>query len=620
MVSESRLQATCLINAGNPEKANAPVRIVRVICRRQGRNWQILQRKIMSKFIILNLAWKSINWLKVTDRVRRIQRRIYKAKRKGNIDQVHWLQKRLINSIDAKLMAVQLVTTLNRGKKTAGVDRIRGLTEKQKIALARSLRLDGKASSIRRVWIPKPGKTEKRPLGIPTIKDRAKQALAKLALEPEWEAVFEPNSYGFRPARSAHDAIEAIFLALRHGVPKWIFDADIRKCFDRIDHDALISKLNTFPEMEKQIRAWLKADIMEGYANNPKDIQQSTMGTPQGGIVSPLLANIALHGMENHLKNFVTRLPTPRKGANRGSIAKQKALTLVRYADDFVLIHENLAILEACKEEAKRWLTDIGLELNEEKSAIRDGRLGFKFLGFQIIQVRKNKEYKVKIYPHKDKQKALLDKVKTVVQLNKASSAYKLIRTLRPIIIGWANYYKFCECKETFHRLNDSIFRCVRAWVFRRDTRNGRKVIKERYFPSGRSYIFQGVKHQDNWILVGKQRGPNGQIQETFLPHIVWVASEKFVKVKEDMSPYNGDYMYWGLRKEKYQTLSTRAQRLLKEQKMKCTLCNKPFVTFDTLEVDHIIPLHKGGKDTYGNLQLLHRHCHIRKTADDLKS
>jgi RNA-directed DNA polymerase len=573
----------------------------------------------MSKFIKINLAWKSISWRLVKNRVRRIQRRIYKAKKLGNTFLVHGLQKRLIHSPDAKLMAVHQVTTLNRGKKTAGVDRIRCLTDKQKMALARSLSLDGKASTIRRVWIPKPGKTEKRPLGIPTIKDRAKQALAKLALEPEWEAVFEPNSYGFRPARSTHDAIEAIFLGLRQGTPKWVFDADIRKCFDSIDHDALLAKLNTFPAMEKQVKAWLKADIMEGYANNPKEIQSTTMGTPQGGIVSPLLANIALHGLENHLKDFVTSFPAPRVSANRGRIAKQKALTIVRYADDFVVIHENLATLEACKEETKRWLTDIGLTLNDGKSAIRDGRTGFKFLGFQIIQVRKNKEYKVKIYPHKDKQKALLDKVRTVVQRNKASSAYKLIKTLRPIIIGWANYYRYCECGEIFQKLTDSIFRCVRAWVFRRDTRNGRKVAKERYFPSGKTYNFQGKKHQDNWILVGQQRWPKGVIQETFLPHIIWVSSKKFVKVKGDASPYDGDYMYWGLRLKKYQTLSTRAKRLLKVQEMRCTLCKQPFVTFDRLEVDHIIPLHKGGQDSYGNLQILHRHCHIRKTADDLK-
>lgn len=573
----------------------------------------------MSKLLI-NLAWQSVNWHKVKLRVRRIQRRIYKAKKAGDVSRVQWLQNVLIRSYDAKLMAVQLVTTLNKGKKTAGVDKIRGLTNKQKIALARSLRLDGKASSIRRVWIPKPGKSEKRPLGIPTIKDRAKQALAKFALEPEWEAVFEPNSYGFRPARSCQDAIEAIFLGLHHKRPKFIFDADIRKCFDRINHDALIKKLNTFPEMEKQVRAWLEADIMEGYANDPKEVSSSTMGTPQGGIVSPLLANIALHGMENHLKDFVTGLPAPRQGSNRGKEAKRKALTIVRYADDFVLIHENLEILNACKNEAARWLAGIDLEISEEKSAVRDGRNGFKFLGFKIIQVKKNDVYKVKIYPHKEKQKALLDKVRKVVQLNKTSSAYKLISILRPIILGWANYYRFCECKDTFHKLTNSIFKCIRAWVFRRDTRNGRRIVKEKYFPSGKTYNFKGQTHNDNWILVGKQRGPKGELQSNYLPHIVWVPSEKFVKVKGDKSPFDGDVLYWGLRLRKYEELSTRVQTLLKRQKMICAGCNKPFTSFDKMEVDHIIPRSQGGKDVYGNLQLLHRHCHVAKTATELAS
>lgn len=253
-----------------------------------------------------NLAWAFIRWSLIRSRVRRTQRRIYKAKRLGQTNRVHWLQKHLLNSLDAKLLAVLQVTTINKGKNTAGIDKKRALSSKEKLALANKLKLDGKTLAIRRVWIPKPGKPEKRPLGIPTIEDRAKQALAKLALEPEWEAVFEPNSYGFRPARSTHDAIEAIFLGLHHKTPKWVFDADIRKCFDRINHKALLDKLGTFPLMEAQIKAWLEADIMEGYANSPKNTQKSLMGTPQGGIISPLLANISLHGLENHLKTFVT--------------------------------------------------------------------------------------------------------------------------------------------------------------------------------------------------------------------------------------------------------------------------------------------------------------------------
>jgi len=473
------------------------------------------------------LAWNSVRWPEVRRRVRRTQRRIYKAKKLGRVNVVSILQKKLIHSLDAKLLAVQLVTTLNKGKKTAGVDGEKGLTTgQQKVALALGLRLDGKASPIRRVWIPKPGRTEKRPLGIPTIKDRAKQALAKLALEPEWEAVFEPNSYGFRPARSTHDAIEAIFLAMRHPTPKWVFDADISKCFDRINHDALLSKLATFPQMEAQVRAWLKASIMEGYANDPKSVGPSTEGTPQGGVISPLLANIALHGLENHLKKFVTKLPPPRAGT-RGSAVRRKALTIVRYADDFVIIHENLEILNACIAETKVWLSSIGLEISPEKSAIRDGRQSFLFLGFQIIQVKKDNSYQVKITPSKVKQTALKDKIKRIIGMNKSSSAYKLIRILRPIIIGWANYYRYCECGAVFRKLTDAIFRKVRAWVFRRDTRNGRMTVKEKYFPVGKEYSFNGKVHRDNWILYGKEKSKGNKLREAFLPHIVWVSSKK---------------------------------------------------------------------------------------------
>lgn len=264
-------------------------------------------------------AWNDIDWGYARVNVRKIQYRIYEASRSGNTKRLYWLQNKLVNSKLAKLLAVQSVTTLNKGRNTAGIDNKVVTTPEDKLSLAVNLSLNGKSQPIRRVWIDKPGKTEKRPLGILTIEDRSRQALVKLALEPEWEAKFESGSYGFRPGRSCHDAMEKIFLSLHHGTPKYVYDADIRKCFDRIDHDALLEKLNTFPIMKKQIRAWLKAGVMEDYANTskPGEITETKEGTPQGGIVSPLLANIALHGLENHLKDFVCKIPgLPHPGAN----------------------------------------------------------------------------------------------------------------------------------------------------------------------------------------------------------------------------------------------------------------------------------------------------------------
>lgn len=570
------------------------------------------------------VTWNGIQWKKIQLSVSRVQNRIYRAQKAGDLGRVHFLQKMLINSLGAKLLATRQVTTLNKGRSTKGVDKQLFVTPEQKLKLAVSLQLDGEALPIRRVWIPKPGRKEMRPLGIPTVRDRAKQALAKLALEPQWEAMFEPNSYGFRPGRSAHDAIEAIFLNLRHNEPKWVYDADIRKCFDRIDHAALLNKLNTFPLMRKQVKAWLESGVMEGYANTPRyeaQLSISTMGTPQGGIISPLLANIALHGLENHLLTFVSKIPgLPHPGANRGNTARTKALGIVRYADDFVLIHRNKEIVEKCIGETKKWLGTVGLEISEEKSAIRDCRGGFKFLGFQIIQVRKleAKKYKVRIQPSKSSQERFLLKIRDIIQRNKASSAYNLIKQLRPIVLGWANYFKYCECKSVFSKLTHQIFLKLRAWTFRRDVRNGRRYIKQVYFPSGQTYSFDGSEHKDNWILFGKN--PRNKEDQIYLPHIVWVKSRKHVKVKGEESPYSQSH-YWALRSYRHSPYSLRVTTLLLKQKQKCGICNVRFNTFDasSWEVDHITPRNEGGKDEYKNLQLVHKECHLKKTASEAK-
>jgi RNA-directed DNA polymerase len=570
-------------------------------------------------------TWNDLKWGKLQSHVRRVQYQIYKTQKSGNTNRVHSLQRMLINSKAAKLVATHRVTTLNKGKRTAGIDKKVLLKPEEKYQLAITLSLDGQASPIRRVWLPKPGKIEKRPLGIPIICDRAKQELARMALEPQWEAVFEPNSYGFRPGRGCHDAIEAIYLCLRGGNTKWVFDADIRKCFDMIDHDALLEKLDTFPLMKQQIKAWLKAGVMEGYANEPKprEILETTAGTPQGGVISPLLANIALHGLENHLKEFVTNISTkPHPGANRGKVAKSKALGVIRYADDFVLIHRNREILELCMAETQKWLAKVGLAISEEKSALRDSRNGFLFLGFQIIHVKKPTVgvYKIKIQPSKKKQADLLNKVKKIVTSNKSVSSYDLIALLRPVIIGWANYYRYCECKAVFQRLTHKIFQKIRAWVFRRDTRNGRLKVKQKYFPSGKEYKFDGRIYRDNWILNGTKVSKKGERKVNFLPHIVWVKSIKHVKIKGDESPYSNS-IYWALRSNKNSPYNTRVTKLLQNQKQICPWCKEKFTTFDSVnwEVDHTLPKSKGGKDIYTNLQLLHKHCHMEKTKADFK-
>jgi len=569
-------------------------------------------------------AWNSVNWPMVENRVFRYQRRIYRASQAGNQRVVKNLQQRLIHSLDSKLLAIRQVTTENKGRKTSGVDGKVYNTPKDKAKLVSKLRLDGKAKPIRRVEIPKAGRPkEKRPLGIPTVEDRAKQALCRLALEPEWEARFEANSYGFRPGRDCHDAIEAVYGALSNkrqqpDYHKLVLKVDIEKCFDQINHDLLLKKMDAHPLILRQVKAWLKAGILQG-SNldwNLDTLIENKMGTPQGGVISTLLSNIALHGIIHHLRDWIVTIPAK----NNRVAAKQASLTVVRYADDIVVIHKDRKVIEKAKIIIEEWLwSNCRLKLNKTKTCILDSNQGFDFLGFSCITIIRNGISRLKIYPSRAGQAKILTNLRQVVQRNKAVSSYHLISLLKPKIIGWGNYYRYCECKVVFNRISHYIYLKLRAWIFRRDKRHGRKIIKEKYFPSGNTYNFEGVEHQDNWTLYGKERGKNNEMNEIWLPRLSWMKSKKWVKVKDTKSPFDGDHVYWAVRMASYNRLPTRVTKLLKLQKGICPYCHIAFQIESVMEVDHIQPRALGGKDTYNNLQLLHRHCHVAKTRSDLQ-
>lgn len=554
--------------------------------------------------------WRHINWRKLEKHVYKLQKRIYRASSRGDVKAVRKLQKTLMKSWSAKCLAVRRVSQDNQGKKTAGVDGIKSLTPKQRFALVAKLKLCSKVKPTRRVWIPKPGKEEKRPLGIPTMYDRALQALVKMALEPEWEAKFEPNSYGFRPGRSCHDAIEAIFLSIKHK-PKFVLDADISKCFDKIDHSALLRKLNTFPTIRRQIKAWLKAGVMDN-----KQFQETFEGTPQGGVISPLLANIALHGMEKRVNQFATTLtlfyPHGKAMSTRDKI---HSLTFVRYADDFVILHEDITVVQKCQIIISEWLRDMGLELKPSKTCLthtlhgyENEKPGFDFLGFNIRQFPTGKYhskqgFKTIITPSEEKQRVHYERIAKVIDDHKQAPQKALIGRLSPIIRGWSNYYSTVVSKDAYNRLDDLVHSKLKAWAKRRHPHKTGTWMSKKYW-----HTYGG----DNWVFSTPQEGKN--------PTRLFKHSEtsiaRHIKVKGGASPYDGNLVYWSIRMGTHPEMPKGVSKLLKIQKGKCTHCGLYFKFTDLVETDHKIPRSKGGKDEYKNLQVLHKHCHDIKTAN----
>jgi RNA-directed DNA polymerase len=553
-----------------------------------------------------SLEWRYINWSKVERRVYRLQKRIYRASSRGDVGAVRGLQKMLTKSWCAKALAVRRVTQDNQGKKTAGVDGVKSLSPKARMSLVGRLKLGDKSKPTRRVWIDKPGREEKRPLGIPTIYDRALQALVKLALEPEWEAKFEPNSYGFRPGRSYQDAIEAIFIAINQK-PKWVLDADIAKCFDRIDHKQLLAKIDTYPAMRRQLRAWLKAGVMDG-----KELFPTSEGTPQGGVISPLLANIALHGIEQRIKEVTETLPGSKRSNRQG-------LSLIRYADDFVILHENLEVLKECQEVIEEWLSGMGLELKPEKTQIthtlEGENPGFDFLGFNIRQHPVGKYssgkgskgkalgFKTLITPSKKSIKEHYQKLKGIINAHKTAPQGALISRLKPVIRGWSSDFSAVASKKTFSELDSMLYSKLRRWASRRHPNKSKKWAARKYWQTmgGNNWIFATQNDSDPMRL-------RLHVETPIVRH---------VKVKGNASPFDGNLKYWSTRMGKHPEMPKRVARLLKAQKGKCAQCGLYFREEDRMETDHIIPEALGGKDEYKNLQLLHRHCHDGKTAND---
>jgi RNA-directed DNA polymerase len=497
--------------------------------------------------------WDKVDWRVQEEQVRRLRQRIFKAAQEQDWPKVRNLQKLMLRSRANTLVSVRQVTQRNAGRRTAGIDGEVALTPEARADVA--VRVHQSVTSwnpraVRRVYIPKASNRAKlRPLGIPVLLDRCHQQRVRHALEPEWEARFEPRSYGFRPGRGCHDAIAAIYNVCAGPMARrvWALDADLAAAFDRIDHDHLLASLGSFPARD-MIRGWLKAGVFEA----GKGFSPTGEGTPQGGVISPCLLNVALHGLEE-----AAGVRYKTSGIHAGDTERGSPVA-IRYADDMVVLCHSQQQAGQVKARLAGWLAPRGLAFNEDKTKIVHLSEGFDFLGFNVRRYHR----KLLIKPSKAAVKRLRERVAAETRKLRGLNAAAVIAALNPVIRGWAAYYRTVVSSEIFSSLDTYLWRLLYKWARWRHKNKPRRWVVTRYF--GKFNKFRN----DHWVFGDRDSG-------AYLVRFSWTGIERHVPVKGAASPDDPALAsYWAKRRTKVSPpVDGYTLRLLTRQAGRCPLC-----------------------------------------------